>query len=254
PGQVVALENDGWIVEGTAAAAEDSAETMTRSCVLKRLLHPINVALTASHLAGDPDPHWIEYRTQDFWVYFGLKNNLGLDYLKPLFELGATPAAADQFFISKHGTSLGAEYWSWVKNHAMEKTIDFDGMLANPGQIELDVIGTPRDLLYPPHDAQPSVEGILPRLTSEVVRIVFSGGEIGASIYTVTIAATTVSGAADGLKYKVYKEGDPNFADVKDGERIFVQEPVPFVVYVILSNIQYQPENSVRYRVSVVES
>ena len=254
PSQKPAIENYGWIVEGTAAAAEDSAETMSRSRIHERLLLPLNVALTASHLAGNTDPAWIEYRAQDFWVYFGLKKNLGLIYLKTLFAYGATPAGADQFFIIEHGTSLGAEYWGWVKNQAVEKTFDSDRKLGNPGQINLEATGTPRGLLYPPRDQLPSVEGTLPRLTSEVVQIVFSAGEIGETSYTVTVAAATVSGAANGLAYKVYKQGETDFAVQENEPRTFVQEPLPFVVYVILSNVQYQPENSLSYRVSVFKS
>ena len=50
-----------------------------------------------------------------------MKNSLGLDYLKPLFERGGTTEAAAQFFAEVHGTTLGAEYWGWVKNQAIEK-------------------------------------------------------------------------------------------------------------------------------------
>jgi hypothetical protein len=249
-----AIEEYKWIVEGTAAAAEESGETMSRSSILNRDLHPINVALTASELFdGSNPPSHIEYHTQDFWVYFGLKNKLGLAYLKPLFELGATAAAVDKFFTDEHGTSLGAEYWEWVKNQAIEKTIDFGGVLKNPGHIELDLIGTPQRLQYPPRDQLPAVEGTLPRLTSQVVQIDFSAGE-SAETYTVTVAAAAVSGAADGLKYKVCKEGDTDFAAVDDGPRIFNQEPTPFVACVILSNLHYKPENSLSYRVTVFQS
>ena len=50
-----------------------------------------------------------------------MKNSLGLGYLKPLFERGGTTEAAAQFFAEVHGTTLGAEYWGWVKNQAIEK-------------------------------------------------------------------------------------------------------------------------------------
>ena len=255
PSGTAAIEDFQWITEGSAAAAEELGETMSRSSILPRDLHPINVALTASELSdGSDGKSRIEYQTQDFWVYFGLKNNLGLGYLKPLFDLGATAAAVDKFFANNnHATSLGAEYWGWVKNQAIEKTIDFNGALKNPGQIELDLIGTPPALAYPPGDQEPAVGGTLPRLTSEVVRIDFSASEAGGT-YKVTVAATAGTGAVDGLRYKIYKEGDTNFATVEeDKPRVFDQEPTPFVVYVILSNMHYQPENSLTYQVSVSE-
>ena len=57
------------------------------------------------------------------------------------------------------------------------------------------------------------------------------------------------------MKYQIYKEGDTDFANlVGDVPRIFKQEATPFVVYVILSNVHYQPENSVKYVVAVFES
>ncbi len=173
PEEAIALENFGWIVEGTAAAAEDSAETMSRSQLLERALHPLDVRLTASHYLRDDGPSWIEYRAQDFWVYFGLKNGLGLDYLKPLFARGASPDAANSFFAEEYQSSLGAEYWSWVKNQAIEKTIDFDGRLTDPCHVQTDLIGTVKQLLYPPIDALAWVDGSLGRLTSAGFRIIF---------------------------------------------------------------------------------
>ena len=112
------------------------------------------------------------------------------------------------------------------------------------------MIGTPKALQYPPGDQPQFVDGTLPRLTSEVVRIDFAAGES-----TVTIAAAATDGASDGLKYQIYKEGDTDFANlVDDVPRIFKQEATPFVVYVILSNVHYQPENSVKYVVAVFDS
>jgi FG-GAP repeat len=252
--QKAAIEDIGWILEATAAAAEDSAQAMSRSIVLDRLLHPINVALTASHYAGNTDPYWIEYRAQDFWVYFGLKKGLGLDYLKSLFERGATPVAADAFFIEEHQTSLGAQYWGWVKNQAMEKSIDFAGKLTDPCHLETDLIGTPRVLLYPGMDGPTWVEGTLPRLTSEVVQIIFSSGEAGETTITATVTAAAMAGAVEGLAYKVYIEGEQSCAALADGERLLENERLPLVVYVILSNTQYQPDSLITYRVSILAS
>lgn len=251
-GKAIAREDFDWIIEGTAAAAQDSGETMSRCSALPLPLHPIDVGLTASHKATDPDPYDpMEYRAQDFWVYFGRKKNLGLSYLKPLFALGASPAAVDMFFITGHGTTLGAEYWAWVKNQAIEKTIDFDGILKNPGQIDTEITGWPRELLYPQADSEPSVHGTLGRLTSTVVRITFSAGADGETGYAVTVKVSD----AGGLAYRIYREGETDFADVKDNlARDFEAGTASFIVYVLLSNMHYTPDTSLSYRVSVVRS
>ncbi len=117
-----------WLSEGTATAAEDFAETMKRSS-FERDLHRTDNALT----------EWgsgIEYQAQDFWVHFGLERDFGLDYLKPLFARGATTEAAAEFLAEVHQTSLGDAYWSWVKNQAIENSIDFDGELTDPCDLE----------------------------------------------------------------------------------------------------------------------
>ena len=222
---------------------------MSRSQFYERVLHPINVGLLATHYLHEDGSDWIEYRAQDFWVYFGLKAGLGLDYLMPLFDRGAGPEAADAFFAQEHQTSLGAEYWSWVKNQAMEKTIDFGGRLTDPCRIQADVIGTPKQLLYPPLDAPPWVEGSLPRLTSEVVRIIFSGENLGQT----TVRAEVTEGTLDQLSYKVYVDGEAGCSELADDARTFEQLVTPEVVYVILANRQYQPENLIKYRVSVAQ-
>ena len=254
PSERAAFEDYKWITESTAAAAEELGATMSRSSIMPRDLHPINVALSAcDYFIGQPKG--IQYQAQDFWVYFGLKRNLGLAYLQPLFEGGARAAAVDKFFIERHNTALGVEYWEWVKNQAIEKTINFNGALQNPGQIEASWIGksTQYPLDFPSHDQLPSVEGTLPRLTSEVVAISFEASEVGGT-YKVTVGASAGGGAVDGFRYKIYKQGDTNFEILEDSSRTFDHEPTPFLVYVVLSNINYQFENSLKYQVTILES
>ena len=86
-----------------------------------------------------------------------MKNSLGLDYLKPLFERGGTTEAAAQFFAEVHGTTLGAEYWGWVKNQAIEKEYKISDAMGeenatwSPGNNA--VIGSVSELPYPPKGA-----------------------------------------------------------------------------------------------------
>jgi hypothetical protein len=244
----VDIEDYKWVSEGTAAAAEDSDTVMRRSVVLDRPLHPIDRALTASDYVHRISSEVIAYQAQDFWVHFARSKgrDLGLDYLKPLFSLGATTAAVDTFLSTTYESSLGVEYWGWAKNQAMEKSVDFDGRLTNACHIEPELIGTPQFALYPTIDLPPPIEGTLPRLTAAVVGIIFQE-DLG----NTTITARVTSGNAAGLAYKVYMEGIPGCADVADGERTFDAVASASVAYVILANVQHDPAASLTYEVSI---
>lgn len=254
------IENFKWIQEGTATAAEASSkDTMSRSRFNVPPLHPINRALVASDEYGlnssvpTVPPTSIQYSAQDFWVYFGNKHGLGLGYLKELFTRGASPEAADAFFQEVYGTSLDSEYWAWVKNQAIEKTIDFGGLvrggLVGPCSIEVspwiatptgvtrtltrDDVVTGRPLPPPgnevpppgpvpwrPRPAQfsqnadpPFVMGILDRLTANVVEIGITGN-LGRTKVTINPQATLQPEGR--LAYKIYLNGDPSCAAQDD--------------------------------------
>ena len=220
-----------WIIEGTASAAEGSSDRIIRA---DRSFHEIDVSLTAFDGA-------IEYDTQDFWVHFGVKKGLGLSYLKPLFERGATTEAAAEFFTQDQQTSLGAEYWDWAKNQVMDKTIDFDHKLLRPCHLEASVVAKPETLEYPPAESAIGVfEGRLDRLTSAIVRIEFRG------------ATGPIKVSADetpNLRYKVYLDGEDaagrRQARVRvggrDAPRTFDRTPEQ-PVYVLLSNVLHRLE------------
>ena len=148
-------------------------------------LHPVDHALTSVEPTNDP------YKAQDFWVYFGQKNNLGLDYLQPLFERGSTTEAAARFFAEVHGTTLATEYWAWVKNQAFEKSIDLAGALRTICVVESSsdhaVIGSVIEVDYPSGGPEgpafPVILGSLPGLTAEVVRITMRD-EVGRTMVT----------------------------------------------------------------------
>jgi len=235
-----------WVLEGTAMAAEFSYERMARSLIAMPL-HPIDHGLTG--LTADDF-----YRVQDFWVYFGQKNGLGLDYLKPLFERGGTTAAASEFFANVHQiftgiqqTSLGAEYWAWVKNQAIEKTLDLH-VLTNPCRIVSDndvdktVIGQVSTLKYSGNlDEISSVFGNIKGLTAKVVQITFTK-----KLGPIKITAGEATG---GLAYKVYLNGEELCAKLPDNERTFLEVSENDTVYVILANTELDGRSS--YRVEV---
>jgi hypothetical protein len=268
------IEDFKWIQEGTASAAEESSEdTMRRSKFDAPPLHPINRALVAAdqYTVGNtvptPSTTSIEYSAQEFWVKFGKKNNLGLGYLKELFARGASPDAADTFFKDVYHTSLASEYWAWVKNQAIEKTINFDGALLGPEcSIELPrdipVVGKPRPqfsiptplsfptLTFPGSEGPVAARGTLRRLTAKVVKV-----DIVRDVGRITVTAGPLEG---GLDYKVYLDKEVGCAEVPDGVRTFAPPAgsvgalkAGSVVYIILANNRHEPGNRIRYRVEV---
>ena len=235
-------EDYAWVIEGTATAAQNSSTRMARDPL--RLPHVIDRGLTSIGPASDP------YKAQDFWVYFGQERGLGLDYLRPLFERGGTTQAAVEFFSAQQ-TSLGAEYWAWVKNQAFEKTNSLDQTLADPCRLEFPrdtlLIGTVPVLAHgqgggdrPP---VPVVEGTLTRLTAQVVRIIFAN-DLGPTLITVDEQA--------GLKYKVYLNGiTPCGREIEDGPRTFPELAITDTVYVVIANTQHEAGSRIAYRLEV---
>ena len=245
------VEDLNWISEGTAAVAEDSsAQEMNRGNIVNRPLHPIYTALTASDYKHGVASEQIAYLAQDFWVYFGRKKGLGLDYLRLLFDRGANPEAADAFFRELHQTSLADEYWGWVKNQAMERTIDLDATTPDGCDIDvardLPVIGEFQVLPYPHVEINRPLEGALPRLTAEVVMI-----NIIADVGPTTI---TVGEPAEGLAYKIYRDGELGCESVDDNrERRFdALKADQDDIYVVLANTNREVGNWVGYTLQVM--
>ena len=287
PFDLSALEDYQWINEGTATAAEDSngtakedpADTMHRDTkhippppppgtpppppppftVPPVPLHPITRALTATGDHPQPPPpapqlpltDLISYSAQDFWVYVG--NRLGppahgLTYLTDLFVRGATPDAVDSMLSDVHQTSLAKEYWSWVKNQAIEKTDSLDEALADPCNIVLPrdnaIIGTPWPLVFPAADIPPSFTGTLARLTATTVKITVLADSSGKT-------DVTAISADPGLAFKVYANGEPRCADVADGNRTFDSLKQDTVLFVVLANTNHRPGDRLGFTVTI---
>jgi hypothetical protein len=253
-----------WIIEGTAAAAEDSAETMTRSLARNSdgtafwSLHPIDKSLLASDKADGFTSEVIAYQAQDFWVFVATSGveELGLGYLKGLFKRGVSLDAAVAFFDQERGISLGDAYWLWVKNQAIEKTITLGGALTDPGRIEIPrdtpVIGEDVPVIDFPGDnpeASHSVVRTLPILTAMVVRINITANRDSTLV--------TAGPLAKGLVYKAYLngectlEGGPCYSRILDGERTFDTLAKGDTIYVILANINQNPRRRVRFELNV---
>jgi hypothetical protein len=240
-----------WIVEGTAAAAEDSDQVMRRSVRLRRGLHPVHKSLLAGDKTRGPEERvGIAYQAQDFWVYFGNKTGgLGLGYLKELFERGANVDAAVRFFAEEHATTLAAEYWSWVKNQAIEKTVDLDRALPDPCRVEIPrdapVIGDDLPVLhYPGVEGGPAtLEGTLSTMTAAVVRV-----EVHSTVGRTLVTAGQPAG---GLAYKVYVNGESGCGDRADNERLFESLTPEDTLYVVLANTDHEAGSRIKYTLEV---
>jgi hypothetical protein len=168
-----------------------------------------------------------------------------------LFRRGASPADAAGFFAEEQQTTLGAEYWAWVKNQAIEKKIDFDDRLTDPCRIVVPrddlVTGPVAVLAYPAADSPREVKGTLPRLSATVVRIIFP--------QDVDRTTITVSGPEE-LAYKVYLNGEDDGQDgcaaVADRERTFESLSIVDVVYVLLANTRHEHDSRIEYTVQAM--
>lgn len=253
-------EDEIWIIEGTAAAAENSDAAMERDTL--HPLHPVDRGLTAvlKNPKQEPffvDPYSDQYTPQDFWVYFGTKNNLGLDYLRLLFERGSGTEAAADFFLDAHQSSLGDQYWSWVKNQAIEKTIDSPFRMEQKCEVvspgDDAVIGLVQDLEYPPPTnpdgptAVANASGSLSSLTAKMIRI-----EITEDVGRTTINAKQ---PVANLAYKVYLDEDSDCAKLDDkhpeSERTFESLNAGMTLYVVLANKEHLPEGRIGYTLEV---
>jgi FG-GAP repeat len=234
---------DDWVIEGTAEAATRSDVVMRRSPTEGwfREWRLVNVELT--HERGDEgtSESLYPYETQDFWVYLFQANqrNLNLGELASFFGRGATTGSVADRMENPPTLMfypLGLEYWDWVKNQVIEKRVTFEDTLLNPCQIERDTSGysnlTPAAISWPalPHH----VYGSLENLQSAVVKIAFTE-----RMPFGTILAEK-GGNGEGLKYKVYVEGEEQCRDMADGELTVRNLPKGSIVYVVLSNIEYR--------------
>jgi hypothetical protein len=228
------------VVEGTAEAAIESETEMHRT--LNRDPRPVNVPLTIPKGAPGTAAELYPYQAQDFWVYLFQANHRAL----PLGELGSflgrgsSTASVAQVLASPPSTfylGLGGEYWIWVKNQVLEKTVNFDGALTNPCVLDLsrfDKSGKGGAFLSWP--ASDHVFGDLDGLEAMLVTIQFT-----APANNVTITAEG-GGGENVLAYKVFRDKEADCADPEkspDGKRQFESVAQGDLVYVLLADMQY---------------
>src|SRR5262249_31920510 len=197
-----------WVSEGTADAAVASDTEMHRTPIDDP--RPVNVPLTSGE-------GLYPYQAQDFWVYLFQANHraLPLGELGSFLQRGLSTESVAQVLASPPSTfyfGLGGEYWSWVKNQVLEKTVDLDGALPNPCVLELALIGrSPTDGADISWPASDHVFGDLEGLQANLVKIHFT-----TAANNVTITAEG-SGGENVLAYKVFRVRDANCADPSGG-------------------------------------
>ncbi|MFL5270163.1 MAG: FG-GAP repeat protein [Stellaceae bacterium] len=229
-----------WVTEGTAEAAVASDTEMHRTPT--RDPRPVNVPLTSPTGAPGTAGRFYPYQAQDFWVYLFQANHraLPLSELGSFLERGRSTESVAQVLASPPSTfyfGLGGEYWGWVKNQVLEKTVDFDGALQNPCVLEhsrFDKSG--KGGAYMSWPASDHVFGSLEGLQAMLVTIEFT-----TAANNVTITAEG-GGGENVLAYKVFRDGEPDCADpIKspDGKREFESVAQGDLVYVLLADMQY---------------
>jgi hypothetical protein len=222
------VNDTGWLIDGTATAAENSSLLMTRAGdrALQRVTTPITDTLGLR-----------EYHAQDFWVYTGLVSNQSLAYLRPILTAGATPTNV-AFAIP-----LDDAYWSWAKNQAIEHHEPMGGAFGVAQcLIEIDAID-PANMPQLDVDATYFVAGVLPPLTSAMVEIVVPTGR-----NRLYVSADNDANSLS-MRFKVYEQGEANCHNVPDGTR-FLENILPGGRrYVLVSNVSVR--ETYTYRVVV---
>jgi hypothetical protein len=229
-----------WVTEGTAEAAVVSNTEMHRTPI--RAPRPVNVPLTSPKGAPGTAEELYPYQAQDFWVYLFQANHraLPLGELSSFLERGRSTESVAQVLASPPSMfyfGLGGEYWTWVKNQVLEKTVDFDGALTNPCVLELALIGrSPTDGADISWPASDHVFGDLEGLQAKLVKIQFT-----TAVNNATITAEG-GGGENVLAYKVFRDGEPDCADPEkspDGKREFEAVAQGDLIYVLLADMQY---------------
>lgn len=221
-----------WVVEGTAAAAENSTGPLLRSPDFAA--RNLNHRLFYSHQSDE-----VAYQTQDFWVYLGQEQGVQLNYLIPIFEAGADLVDVNGMM----GGNLGGNYWNWVKNQYYEKENTLNGALTKGACTAEEALAnhtlTGYGLVDPNEKIWP---GTLDRL--------------GAAVYWVSIddvlpnLTAFVTGNA-AIRYKIYRDGRGGCTAVADSDLVDFTELTPSdTLIVLIANTSISASANYQVRVS----
>jgi len=132
------IENDNFIIEGTATASMYSDSTGMRRQSVIDINQPADVAVLGIDEALFKDYDLGFYEAQDFWVFLGESDqyfgNEGFAYLPRFFDYYArnlhrktTRGVVNDFLIAEKGHGLGSTYFDFAKNHFFERQVLLGG-------------------------------------------------------------------------------------------------------------------------------
>jgi hypothetical protein len=233
-----------WVIEGMAASSEESyfVDEMLRTDDYGGL-HEVDVSLEYTGGHADLD----EYRAQDFWVYGGQRNGLGLNYLESVLEFGASSQAVLDALGNGDVLDL---YWDWAKNHVMEPEIDYGGLLGTPCVLETQVVALMEHFEYD-FGSNNHYDFALEPLTSLVIKINFDQ-PYQAATGDVALGDGESPEAELALRYKFYRTADYQCETIPDGRRTYqTVDEREFNYYLVVSNID--PYYAHTYRVVIID-
>jgi hypothetical protein len=191
-----------WIMEGTARAVEKS--TISQMNVNEKTIPRLNTV----DLKAAGDLYLSEYKTQDFWVFAGQKNNYGYINQKQIFLTGLENPAEDVDSSIEYEGKLKKAYWDWSKNQGYEWNPNFR---ADKSPCQIDSKTTYPDFAdnrFKTDLSSPLVIASQPvnSLTTRVIPIRFTNTD--SRSVKVTLEAT--SATATPLNYKIYEGTVPS--------------------------------------------
>lgn len=174
--QAIHGTDEGWVVEGTAAAAAGSFFVDNRMSIDEGWgVHPVDVPITSTTSVD-------EYRAQDFFVYVGqhLGSGVNLGYLDSILIFGADRTAVDAGLQVDWNTDFQDQLWDWASNQVFEKEFSLDHELGNACTLEdaalKNGVQNTWQLLPPPRTSTwpgGTQEATVPPLTTLVVELSF---------------------------------------------------------------------------------
>jgi hypothetical protein len=188
-----------WIIEGTAKAVEKS--TITQMNVSAAII-PTSRLVTID-LKASKDLFNSEYRTQDFWVFVGRKNNVGYAPQKQIFLTGLENPVVDVDNYIEYAGGLNQAYWDWSKNQGYEWNPNFR---TDKSPCQIDSKTTYPDFAdnrFKTDLSSPLVIANQPvgSLTTRVIPIRFTNTDS----HPVKVTLEATSATATPLNYKIYE-------------------------------------------------
>lgn len=209
----------GWVIEGTAAAAERSLATMAHAPRLNT--RAIDVELNHPHIKGT----FFAYQAQDFWVYWGQVLGQPLSYLISIFTAGGEAADVD----AARGNTLENSYWRWVKNQVFEKEHGPHNRFEfSPCELEFSLVD--ETLIQVPNPS-PTRSAVLSPLSATVYVVTFAE-----QINQVNVQV--LRGGPD-TTFKIYQDGKAGCAAAPDAENMTLDANPGDVLYVVVANTGY---------------